>query len=54
MEQIKPKVIGYVQIGFFGDDFNSSYIIGKSEIKFSSKLDFTITGIKSKFRPVYE
>lgn len=52
-----PKVKGYLQIEYKGEvwhGINSIYPVSKSLMLNIAEADFDRTGIKSKFRIVYE
>jgi hypothetical protein len=54
MKQVKPVVDYYVQTHFKGRRFPFTSEFSKREAIAEGKADFSDTGIKSKFRPVYK
>jgi hypothetical protein len=50
---MKPKVIGYKQVGFEGNRGEFSLLITKERMLRIARSDYAITGKKSIFRPVY-
>jgi len=56
MEQIKPEVIGYEQVGFDVYEIPKEirYSMGKLTMHHIAKEDYQYSDGKPKFRPVYK
>ena len=58
MKQIQPVVIGYRYVEYNGEPSPSWWTLyipyNKEQLLAESKWDLQLTGIKSKFKPVYE